>query len=144
MFSMTGQYALRAAIHLAQHPDEWPILGKDIAQEAGIPVKYLSKILSDLVREGVLEASRGRNGGFRMTRPAAEVTLKDVLSPFEAFEQKRCPFANHPCGEDSACLAHDQWVKVRAAQLQFLATTSVEDVAVKRSRRAGRAKRNGK
>ncbi len=50
MLSRTGEYALRALIHLAQRVDDWPLTGKLIAEEAGIASKYLSKVLGDLVR----------------------------------------------------------------------------------------------
>ncbi len=50
MLSRTSEYALRALIHLAEHQTEWPIAGSRIAAAAGVPSKYLSKILGDLVR----------------------------------------------------------------------------------------------
>lgn len=61
MLSLTSEYGLRAMTHLAKHQADWPVPGKQIAEEAGIPPKYPSMVLADLVRVGLLEATRGRS-----------------------------------------------------------------------------------
>lgn len=61
MLSLTSEYGLRAMTHLAKHQADWPVPGKQIAEEAGIPPKYPSMVLGDLVRAGRLEATRGRS-----------------------------------------------------------------------------------
>ncbi len=138
MLSRTSEYALRAMIHLAQHVDEWPIATQWIAEGAGVPAKYLAKIMGDLVRAGVLESTRGLGGGFRMARSPKEVSLLDVLTPFELFQPRRCPFGNKECGDDNPCLAHDRWKKVIETEQDFFRTTSVDDVAVSRPARQTR------
>ncbi len=145
MLSLTGQYALRALIFLAQHVDEWPIPGKRIAQETEIPAKYLSKVLGDLVRARILESSRGIGGGFRMKRTARQTLLIDVLAPFEQFDWPRCPFGNQECSEQNPCQAHDRWKKVIDMERGFLRMTSVFDVsAVKSSGRKKTRRRRSK
>jgi len=136
MLSMTGEYALRAMIYLAQHEDEWPVAGNLIAAKGGIPAKYLSKIPGDLVRAGVLTSSRGLGGGFRMVRSPNSTWLYDVLAPFESFDNRRCPFGNKKCSEETPCLAHDRWKIVVEAQQRFLDRTSVLDIAVPKAKRA--------
>ena len=133
MVSLTGEYALRAMVYLAQRSDEWPIPGRTIAADTGIPRKYLSSILSVLVRSKVLNASRGLGGGFSMARPAREIKLLEVLASFEqALSNKRsCPFDNGECDEDDPCPAHDRWRQVRVAYSRFLERTSVHPVAFK-------------
>ena len=64
MLSVTGEYALRAMVYLARNSESWPISGPRIAEAAGVPRKYLSSILADLVRSGLLEGTRGKSGGF--------------------------------------------------------------------------------
>lgn len=145
MLSRTSEYALRAMIHLAQHVDEWPIATQYIAQGTGVPAKYLAKIMGDLVRAGVLESTRGLGGGFRMVRSPNEVSLLDVLTPFELFQPRRCPFGNKECGDENPCLAHDRWKKVIETEQDFFRTTSVDDVAVSRpARRTRRSKKRPK
>jgi Rrf2 family iron-sulfur cluster assembly transcriptional regulator len=135
MLSTTSQYALRAIIYLAQHETDWPIPGSEIANKAGVPVKYLAKILGDLTREGVLDASRGKGGGFRLARSSQEIKLVEVLAPYERFDGRQCPFDNKKCSDRDPCLAHNRWKKVMEQYQRFLGNTSVASVAFEK--RAG-------
>jgi len=125
----TGEYALQALIHLAQHIDRWPIPGREIARRAGIPAKYLQKILGDLTRAGVLKSSPGRNGGFRLCRPGNRISLFEVIEPFERIQTKRCPFGNAVCSDRNPCLAHHEWKKVVEAEQRFLKEVTIGAVA---------------
>ena len=132
MLSSTSEYALRALIYLVQHEEDWPVTSDEIGQHTGISGKYLSKILSDLTRSGLLDSTRGKHGGYWLARDASEVTLYDTIVQFERFDDRRCPFGNGRCGKDDPCLAHDRWKKVVDAQQAFLLRTSIADVAVKK------------
>ncbi len=140
MISLTGEYALRAMIFLAKHRDEWPISGSRIAEEVSIPPKYLSAILADLVRAGLLTGTRGKSGGFRMTRSAKEIRLAEVIQPFEpvSFNRQSCPFGNAVCSETDPCGAHERWKGVKSALDEFLSETTLQNVAVKRVERGSR------
>jgi len=129
MLTLTSKYALRAMIYLARHRADWPIPGRRIAEQTEIPRKYLSKILGDLARAGVLRSSPGRSGGFRLSRPAKETKLLTVLEPFEQFSHDQCPFDNEACGREHPCRAHIKWARILEARHRFLEGTSVEDVA---------------
>lgn len=118
-------------IHLVQHEADWPVSGRMIAERAAIPAKYLSKILGDLVRVGVLESSPGKAGGFKLRRPAKETMLREVLTPFEQFEHGRCPFGSDDCSDETPCLAHEGWKEVVGSRDRFLRETSVYDIAVR-------------
>jgi Rrf2 family iron-sulfur cluster assembly transcriptional regulator len=128
MFTRTSEYALQALIYLAQHKDDWPIPGQRIADATEIPAKYLSKILGDLVREGMLDSSRGTGGGFWMTREPQEISLHDAVRLFEPVSSGRCPFGNMDCDKSHHCIAHDRWAHVREVQETFLRETSIRDV----------------
>lgn len=130
MLTLTSEYALRATIYLAQRADDWPIPGRVIAQQTGVPAKYLSAILRDLVRAGVLTSTRGKNGGFRMAQPPAKTMLLRVLAPFERLGPERCPFGNIHCSDGDPCLAHAEWKKVLESRMRFLGRTSVQQVAM--------------
>lgn len=144
MLTRTSEYALRALIYMAQHADACPIPGRQIAEHAGVPPKYLSKILGDLVRFGVLDSSPGKTGGFRLRRSARETTLFEVLAPFEQFERRRCPFGNKECSDEDPCLAHSRWAQVVDTQRRFLRETSVYEVAIRERRRRNGSKPRAK
>ena len=138
MLSRTGEYALRAMIFLARNVEETPVSGPRIAAAAGVPRKYLSAILADLVRDGLLEGTRGKSGGFRLARSARQIRLAQVVAPFEPVKsaKKTCPFGNAVCSDRNPCVAHDRWTKVNAGLSRFLEETTLEDVARARSERA--------
>lgn len=144
MLSRTGEYALRALIHLAQREEDWPISGARIAEDTGIPPKYLSKILGNLARAGVLDSSPGKTGGFRLKRPAKQLPLLEILLPYEQFEHRRCPFGNRECNDFDPCAAHDAWKKVIETEQRFLSKTTVYDVALRMPAKKSRAASGGR
>ncbi|MCP4593427.1 MAG: Rrf2 family transcriptional regulator [bacterium] len=144
MLTLTSKYALRALIYLVEHAEDWPIPGRQIAEQTGIPRKYLSKILGDLTRTGLLRSSPGRTGGFQLSHPPGKTRLLDVLTPFEQFDREQCPFHEQACGREEPCLAHAEWAKIVADKRRFLERTSIQDVVTKaqhpRRKRAARRK----
>ena len=84
MISTRGRYALRVMIDLAEHIDEGYIPLQTIAKRQGISEKYLESILAVLSKAGLLDAVRGKGGGYRLSKPAKEYTAFEVLSLTEA------------------------------------------------------------
>ena len=131
MLSQTCEYALRAAAYIAEHAENGPVLARNIAAETHVPLKYLQKMLSELVRTQVLTSTRGIGGGFRLVRPRGEVLLAEVLAPFDdTLNRITCPFGNEHCGDDSftPCPAHERWSKVVESYRVFLQTTTLHDL----------------
>ena len=80
MISTRGRYALRVMIDLAEHIDEGYIPLQTIAKRQGISEKYLESILAVLSKAGLVDAVRGKGGGYRLSKPAKEYTAFEVLS----------------------------------------------------------------
>lgn len=79
MLSQKAKYALRALIMLAEKDNGDLILIADIAERENIPRKFLEAILVELRKEGILFAKRGKSGGYRLARPAAQITFGEVI-----------------------------------------------------------------
>ncbi|MFW6059449.1 MAG: RrF2 family transcriptional regulator [Phycisphaeraceae bacterium] len=91
MFSHTAEYALRAMVWLAHHPDT-PLTTHQVAEATCVPAGYLAKILQTLARGGLITAQRGVHGGFMLARPATEISLLDVLDVVAPIQRIReCP-----------------------------------------------------
>ena len=102
---------------------------KDIAEAEHIPSPFLAKILQDLVRAGLLQSSVGRNGGFALKRSAKTVSLlevKTLIDGTNAFE--RCVLGLEQCSGDNPCSHHALWHGVRNHILEFLESTTLEDL----------------
>jgi Rrf2 family iron-sulfur cluster assembly transcriptional regulator len=115
---------------LAEHADGEAVLGRNLARKIDVPADYLSKVLATLARNGVLVASRGVKGGYRLARPAARITLVEVVGPFEGKRVKAgCLLRpDRPCRDSGACSAHSAWGSVKNAYRSFLENTTVADI----------------
>src|ERR671931_2292590 len=83
VLSASATHALRAIAWLAAHEGEEAMLGRELASKVDVPAHYLAKVLAQLARAGVLTASRGVRGGYRLARPAVRIKLIEVVLPFE-------------------------------------------------------------
>lgn len=77
-FTALTDYAIRATIEIAANNQEWVSIDQ-ISQAQSLSDDYLRTALNSLRRAGILESRRGREGGFRLTRPAKNITLGDII-----------------------------------------------------------------
>jgi Rrf2 family cysteine metabolism transcriptional repressor len=78
--SVKSDYAARAVLGLARHyPKEEALRVEDLAALQGVPANYLVQILIELKSQGIARSVRGKEGGYMLGRPPAEITLGDVL-----------------------------------------------------------------
>lgn len=97
MFSQTVEYALRAAVYLADQGSQ-PRTTEQIAAITQVPHAYLSKVLQGLARGRIVTSQRGLHGGFLLARPADQITILEVVSAVDPIRRIReCPlgFAAH-------------------------------------------------
>jgi Rrf2 family protein len=125
-----ADYAVRAAVELAASGGSGPVKAEQISEAQGIPLNFLENILAELRRAGIVESRRGAAGGYLLARPAAEVSLADVIRAVEG------PLANvrgvSPDGleyEGSAARLRDVWVALRANVRGVLEQVTLTDVA---------------
>lgn len=91
MFSQTTEYALRAAVWLAQNEGS-PQTTQEVAGATQVPAAYLSKCLQALGRAGLVHGARGAGGGFGLTRGAGSITVLDVINAVDPIRRiKACP-----------------------------------------------------
>ena len=81
--STKGKYGLRAFIDLAVWGEEEPVSLTSIAARQEISSNYLEQLMAKLKRAGLVESIRGVNGGYRLARPADEISVGDVLRALE-------------------------------------------------------------
>lgn len=127
MLNQTAEYALRTAVLLAEHEaDDEAMRAADLAAALGIPANYLSKILHQLAREGLLESQRGKAGGFRLARPASRIRLAEVVGPFDEVDTRRgCLLGRPVCSDATPCQAHEKWKAIGASLADFFRNTTL-------------------
>jgi len=128
--SAKTDYALRAALELAAAPDEKPVKGERIATSQAIPLRFLENILMQLRHAGLVESRRGADGGYRLARPAGEVTLADVIraidGPLAGVRDSAPEDVAYP---GVASSLRDVWVALRASMRTVLEAVTIADVA---------------
>jgi Rrf2 family protein len=131
MLSATSQYALRALAHLATLKENETVLGRDLAKMTGIPKNYLSKILVTLGGAGIIRASRGTGGGYRLARRPEEMSLAAAVALFDkGFLKPACLLGyNQVCSDENACPAHQAWRDTKTSILRFLESTTLAEIA---------------
>ena len=126
-------YALRALCELAAAPPG-PVTAERLAAAQEIPPKFLENILLELRRAGIVASQRGAEGGYRLARSAAEVSLADVIRAVEgpiASVRGAPPEQAEYAG--AARALKDVWIELRASMRGVLERTSLADL-VERSR----------
>jgi Rrf2 family transcriptional regulator, cysteine metabolism repressor len=83
MFSTKAEYGVRVMAHLAKSDDEGPISLGTIAETEGLPLAYLEHLVQRLRKAELVESRRGAHGGYTLARPAAEISMAEVVSALE-------------------------------------------------------------
>lgn len=125
-------YAMRALLELAAAQRAEPrslVKGDAIAEKHGIPTKFLVGVLTTLRTAGILSSMRGKDGGFRLARPAADISVADVMRALEgplAEVRGERPEETEYLG--AAEHLRDVWIATRVALRSVLETTSLDDI----------------
>ena len=119
MLSQKTRYAIRALQHLADHYGQGPVPLTDIAETQNIPSKFLTVILSELSREGLVDTQRGRDGGYWLALSPIDVSYGDIvrltrgslaLTPCASrFAHEQCT----NCLPESECRLHRLMLRMR-------------------------------
>lgn len=112
--SAKSDYALRAMLTLAA--TDGPLRGEELARTQGLPVKFLENILVDLRKAGLVANRRGSDGGYRLARPATEITPAEVIRALDGpLAEVRGLRPETALYEGPAEHLQDVWVAVRAS-----------------------------
>ncbi len=127
--SAKADYAVRAAAELAASPDSHPLKRDQISEAQGIPSKFLETIMLDLKHTGIVKSTRGADGGYALARPAADISVADVIravdGPLAYVRGERVENVEYA---GAARALRDVWVAVRASLREVLESTSLQDL----------------
>jgi len=128
------EYSIRAILYMACQPQGEIIFKKDICRAQEITPAFLTKILQPLIKAGIVASQRGVGGGFYLARPAAEITLFDVIKTQEGpVYLNQCLMSEGNCAREFFCPVHGTWEEIRT---EFMATLSRYDFATLAARQA--------
>jgi len=134
MLTSKAKYGLRALLSLAKGYGQGPVMISALAQQEGIPKKFLELILLDLKRAGILHSKKGKGGGYLLGKPPTAIGLGQVirvldgpLAPVRCVSQtayRRC----EDCADETTCGIRLAMKEVRDAIARILDGTTLGDV----------------
>ena len=118
--STKGRYSVTALIDLALHDKEGPVALTDIAETQGISVSYLEQLFARLRRNKLVEGMRGPGGGYRLARPAQDITIAQIIAAVdEQIDMTRCG-GTKDCQDGEKCITHELWDDLSKQLYEFL------------------------
>ena len=123
-----GRYAVTAMLDLALHGDQGPVSLADISARQEISLSYLEQLFSRLRRQKLVVSIRGPGGGYRLSRPAADLYIAEVVdADSESLDTTRCGNKGD-CQNGEKCLTHHLWSDLSDQIHQFLSEISLGDL----------------
>jgi Rrf2 family transcriptional regulator, iron-sulfur cluster assembly transcription factor len=128
--SRKGDYAIRGMVYLASQPADKVSLLVDIAVETEVPQTFLAKIFQQLNKSGLVKSYRGAGGGFRLGRPAGNISLLEIVETVEGpIVPNRCIMAEGICRRDNTCTVHPVWREVQGSMREILSNVTLKHLA---------------
>ena len=132
-----GDYAVRAMLALAGDGDGL-LSVRRIAAEMAIPPRFLPQVMGDLVRAGLVEGVPGRSGGYRLSCPAADISLLTIVEAIEGDSRRTsCVLRGGPCRGEGACAVHAAFIAAEEGMIAAFAGMMLAEVAGADGRSAG-------
>ena len=123
------RYGTRVMLELAVHYERGPVSLSEIAERQQLSEKYIESLASNLRSAGLLQSTRGSQGGYHLTRPPEQITLWDIFGVLEG----PGPFV--PCTADpgicqrrDVCVTQEVWASMYDASVRILQATTLADL----------------
>lgn len=130
--SKASTHGVRAIFDMAYYREGAPVAhGNVIAERQGIPPRYLALILIKLKRAGLINSTRGAEGGYCLARSPDEITVGDVIRATEgAVNLVFCidPSGSKRCGRAQGCVARDVWAEASQRMMRFFDSVTLADL----------------
>jgi Rrf2 family protein len=138
IFSSKAEYGVRLMVELGRQEAGQPTSLKAIAAAEKLPLAYLEQVVARLKKAGLVRSARGAHGGYWLARPAAEITMDEVvlalegaIAPMECFvnahtERVLCSHLEH--GGADHCATKLLWMRVQGGVVRTLQTTTLADL----------------
>lgn len=129
--SSMADYAVVTMSAAARHCGGVRVSAAQLAEETGLPAPTVQKLVSRLTAAGLLRSTRGAHGGLKLARPAAAITLADIIEAVEGpIALTACaPEGKHDCGMEQACAVRPHWSLVNQTMRGALAEVSLSRLA---------------
>lgn len=125
-------YGLRAAVLLASKNSSDFVTIRELSDELDISFYFLTKVLQHLTKSEILVSYKGPNGGVKLARPGNRITFMEIVESIDGskiFDDCALGFTN--CGILNPCPLQKDWIKLKKNIIEYMNTTTLEDLANK-------------
>ena len=150
LFSTKAEYGVRLLVELGRRGDGPPVALASVAEAETLPLSYLEHLVAKLREAGLVSSTRGAHGGYRLSRPAEEIDMLEVVvalegpvAPMDCFHVDRegRVLCSHEADSDQACATKMLWTRVQGGVTRALAGTTLADLVEFSTPEARRAAR---
>ena len=128
--SSRTHYGLRLMSYLACHHGEGPISVREIADDQGLPTKYLEQLCATLKSAGLIDSVRGAGGGYVLAKDPAEIKMWDIYRVLEGeLTSVSCLHGPHVCSSEKGCPTRDMGLQMTEAMKQVLEQSTLAQFA---------------
>ncbi len=137
-----GRFAVTAMVDLAMRGEQGPVTLAGISERQKISLSYLEQLFGKLRRHNIVSSVRGPGGGYRLSRPAAEIPIADIiLAVDEPLDATNCG-GRGDCHDDKPCITHELWQGLTQNIYNYLSKVSLQQLVddQKKDRSVGKVK----
>ena len=137
LFSTKAEYGVRLMVELGRQPGSQPVSLGSVAEAERLPLSYLEHLVAKLRKAGLVTSTRGAHGGYRLAKPAGEITMDAVvealegqIAPMECFHDtpEGKVLCSHESDGDQACSTKLLWMRVQGGVTKALAGTTLAEL----------------
>ncbi len=127
LFGKSAKLAVSSVLAMLSRPAGELTSAAEIAEEIHDSPTYVAKILQELARQGILGSRRGANGGFYLKKHPVDITMWDLVSPFEGpLDDQHCMIdGGKVCEEGNVCGMHAYWARISREVIRTLKQTTL-------------------
>ena len=130
--SNSSQYAIRILSYMTLHQDTTLLNATQLAETLQIPYKFLTKIMTEIVKSGLVTSVRGREGGYKFNKPTSQIVISEILDIFnDTIKDEQCVLGIGFCNGMCKCALHDQWMEPKHLMQKMFQESTLNDIAGK-------------
>jgi len=128
--SKSSQYAIRILAYMADHQDSDLMNATHLSETLLIPYKFLTKIMTELVKAKLIISIRGREGGYTFAKSPSQIIINEILDIFhDTIKDEQCVLGIGFCNGMCKCALHDQWMEPKILMQKMFRESTLETIA---------------
>ena len=129
IFSKKCELGIQAVLYLSSKPKDILFNASDISKHLKVPKEFVSKVLQNLKKSGIVGSKKGKFGGFFLESDPSQVRLIDIVIAIDGLEIfHKCVLGFSGCSLEKPCPVHDKWGVLRDQTYKMLSEQTLEDL----------------